>query len=144
MCLKRWLKFQLTGSTAYIMVSGILMLSFNFSHAQIEPEDEWDIPWTTVGDSTETPHENSKIVVTGTVTNVDTNEPVSGASVSFDFFKYFDYTDQDGRYVLEVPPGKYKVRIKHIGMLPVYLDPRGSFARLVLIHYTKTRILFPV
>jgi hypothetical protein len=88
-------------------------------HAQ-ETEDEWNVPLSYVGDSLDLV-ENQKVILTGKVTNGATGEPVSGASVSVNFFKHYDYTDNKGSFAIELLPGIYKVKIKHVGMLPVYL-----------------------
>jgi hypothetical protein len=103
----------------------ILALSFSLialatlpSYAQ-DDSNEWDVPWTTIGDSLDLV-EDELVHVTGVVIHGATGEPVTGASVSFDSFQHFDYTDKKGAYYVELLPGSYKVKIRHVGMIPVY------------------------
>ncbi len=70
-------------------------------------------PSASVGDEDdEVPGQN--VIVTGTVRSATTSEPVTGASISVDLFKFFDYTDNQGKYVLELPPGNYKLMVLHV------------------------------
>ncbi|WP_276374920.1 TonB-dependent receptor [Chryseolinea sp. H1M3-3] len=86
-------------------------------------QDDWDVAWQVVGDSAELiPKQN--LILTGRVTQKDSGEPVTGASISAETFKYFDYTDQTGSYVLELPPGRYRIMVRHVGMKTVYLRLR--------------------
>ena len=98
-----------------------LLLHDQELQAQVVEVDEWNVPWTSVGDSTVTLAKDTKLVVTGKITNEDTNLAVPGALISADFLKHYDYSDENGNYVLEVPPGTYRIKIKQLGMLPVYL-----------------------
>jgi hypothetical protein len=61
------------------------------------------------------------LIVTGQVTNFATGAPIAGASVSAETFKHFDYTDQQGNYYLELPPGRYRVTVRHVGMKTRYV-----------------------
>ncbi len=45
---------------------------------------------------------------------------IVGASISADSFKHFDYSDENGKYILLMPVGEYKIIVRHIGMLPGY------------------------
>jgi hypothetical protein len=106
--------------TARIFALSLFLISFATlpSHAQ-EEFDEWDLPWTNIGDSLDLV-EDEPVHVTGLVINAETGEPVVGASISFDSFQHYDYTDKKGAYYVELLPGTYKVKIRHVGMIPVY------------------------
>jgi hypothetical protein len=85
--------------------------------------DDWDVPWQIVGDSANLiPRRN--FIVTGTVTVKRSGEPVTGASISAETFKYFDYSDQAGKYALELPAGRYRIMVRHMGMKTLYLRLR--------------------
>src|SRR5436190_17076858 len=101
------------------LFSVIFVCIFLNAYSQ-EPGTEWNVPWTNVGDSLDLV-ENEIVRLTGRVYNSATGEPVSGASVSFDSFQHFDYTDNAGAYFIECLPGTYKVKVRHVGMKPVYL-----------------------
>jgi hypothetical protein len=88
-----------------------------------EPGTEWNVPWTNVGDSLDLV-EDEPVHLTGRIFNSADGQPVSGASVSFDSFQHFDYTDKNGSYFIECLPGTYKVKVRHVGMLPVYIKIR--------------------
>ncbi len=109
--------------------SAIVAISFfafalgSFQAWAQEQPDNWNIPWITVGDSLDLV-EDENIIITGKVTNIEGSTPLDRASVSVDGFKYFDYTDKDGLFVLELPPGSYRIKIKHVGMIPVYIKAR--------------------
>jgi len=68
-------------------------------------------------------------IVTGTVRNAKTGEPVVNASVFIDS-RYYTVTDSYGNYSLTVPAGKYTLNILGLGMrdtklqLAVYSDGR--------------------
>ena len=86
-------------------------------------QDEWDVPWKVIGDSTNlVPKQN--VIVTGKVSVKGSGEPVTGASISAETFKYFDYSDQSGGYAIELPPGRYRIMVRHVGMKTVYLKLR--------------------
>lgn len=86
-------------------------------------QDEWNVPWQVVGDSSMmVPQRN--IIVTGKITVKGTGDPISGASISAETFKYFDYSDQSGNYALELPAGRYRLMMRHVGMKTVYLRLR--------------------
>lgn len=115
------IRFCMTRASA-IIVS--LVCNFVLSlaaDAQVLEGNEWSVPWTIIGDSTLTPDRSARLVLTGKITHKDTGLPVSGASVSVDFFKHYDYSDENGNYLLEIPPGNYRIKVKQLGMLPVYL-----------------------
>ncbi len=83
---------------------------------------DWQIiPWQTIGlkDSASQAAQKN-ILITGNVRFKNSEEAIVGASISVDQFKYFDYTDNNGRYILELPPGNYRITVRHIGMKPGY------------------------
>ncbi|MBN8575762.1 MAG: carboxypeptidase-like regulatory domain-containing protein [Cytophagales bacterium] len=54
------------------------------------------------------------MIVTGTIRTRETGTPIAGASISVNGFKFFNYSDNNGRYILELPKGEYKVTVRHI------------------------------
>lgn len=87
-------------------------------------QSEWDkIPWTQIGDSTKVT-QNPTVSITGKITSKGSKEPLTRASISADVFKYFDYSDQFGKYYLELPKGKYRITVRHVGMKPLYYKIR--------------------
>ena len=46
--------------------------------------DEWNVPWTILGDSSIAVDRNSVVVVTGRITDEISNEPIQGALISAD------------------------------------------------------------
>ena len=96
---------------------------FLFSFLPLVAQDDWDVPWQVVGDSSElVPKRN--IIVTGKIMQKGTGTPISGATISAETFKYFDYSDESGRYALELPPGRYRIMIRYVGMKTKYLRLR--------------------
>jgi hypothetical protein len=98
----------------------ILTFAFFISNAQ----EEWDVPWTVVGDSAKI-KKGENVVITGTVTYGDTGLPVEGALVSVDYLKHFDHTDKNGRYYIDLPVGNYKIYFKTLGSSPQYYRVRA-------------------
>lgn len=98
----------------YILVFFSLLWTAAFA------QDDWDVPWIVVGDSAHLMPKQD-LIITGKISNSVSGEAVTGASISAETFKYFDYSDQNGHYVLELPPGKYRVMVRHVGMKAVYL-----------------------
>jgi len=95
---------------------GLLLFSFT----SLAQTDWQTVPWQTIGkDSTNTDLKNN-ILLTGTIRNMGSGESVNGATISVDSHKYFDYTDNKGQYVLEMPRGDYRITVRHIGMKPRY------------------------
>jgi hypothetical protein len=83
-------------------------------------QDYWNVPWQVVGDSSNfVPQQD--VIITGKVVAKSSGQPVTGASISAETFKYFDYSDHAGNYVLELPPGRYRIMVRHVGMKTVYL-----------------------
>jgi hypothetical protein len=95
----------------------LLVVTATLSKAQTD----WSlIPWTKVGDSL---HRDTqpKVLLTGKVSVKNSNEAAVGASLSVDQFKFFDYADQQGKYLLAIPPGNYRITVRHLGMKPHYI-----------------------
>ncbi len=86
-------------------------------------QDDWNVPWQVIGDSASlVPKQN--VIVTGKITVKGSGDPIAGASISAETFKYFDYSDQTGKYALELPPGRYRIMVRHVGMKTLYLRLR--------------------
>jgi len=93
----------------------LLALTFTSGYTQIE----WDsIERRVVGDSSI--KTTQKVIITGNVTG-ENGLPLTGATLSLDLLKYFDYSDKSGRFVIECPTGEYRLVVRHVGMLPLYL-----------------------
>jgi hypothetical protein len=92
----------------------LLLTVFLLFFYSVKGQENWNLPWTVIGDSADLKLKQN-VVITGKI-KLKTGEPVVGASISVETFKYFDYSDQGGSYVLELPPGRYRVTVKHVGM----------------------------
>ena len=103
----------------------LTVVVFSVIFTEISAQQEWNIPWTVVGDSADLVPQ-TRVTMTGRIKVKGTQTPVSGASISVETFKYFDYSDQAGRYVLDLPPGKYRVVVRHVGM-------KSAFFRLIVL-----------
>ena len=88
-----------------------------------QAQTEWDSEWIILGNPDELKVEK-KVILTGTIVAKNTGEPIAGASLSVDQFKYFDYSDQAGRYFIELPAGSYRVMVRFVGMKTQYLKLR--------------------
>ena len=98
----------------------LLVLVFAVISTEISAQQDWNlIPWTVVGDSADLVP-TTRVTLTGRIKVKGTQAPVSGASISVETFKYFDYSDQAGRYILDFPPGKYRLVVRHVGMKSVF------------------------
>jgi hypothetical protein len=104
-------------SISTLRVLAVIVFSVNFT--EISAQQEWNIPWTVVGDSADLVPQ-TRVTMTGRIKVKGTQTPISGASISVETFKYFDYSDQAGRYVLDLPPGKYRLVVRHVGMKSAY------------------------
>ncbi|MEY4929725.1 MAG: hypothetical protein RI909_449 [Bacteroidota bacterium] len=98
----------------------ILLGLLVFSITCVAQTDWQTVPWQTIGKDSAQADLKNNILVTGTVRNMGSGESVSGATISVDSHKYFDYTDNKGQYVLEMPRGDYRISVRHIGMKPRY------------------------
>jgi CarboxypepD_reg-like domain/TonB-dependent Receptor Plug Domain len=106
----------------------------------VSAQPDWTtVPWTTVGDSTSA-RSKQIILLTGKITNKASNEAATGASVSVDQFKYFDYTDAQGKFLLEVPPGNYRIIVRHLGMKPRYLRVRALSGGVMNVEMEEGKI----
>jgi hypothetical protein len=106
-------------------MAGLLLkisLIIIFSHVCIRglAQDDWNVPWQVVGDSSEFVPKRD-VIITGKITVAGSGEALTGASISAETFRYFDYSDQAGNYAIELPPGRYRMMIRHVGMKTVYL-----------------------
>lgn len=101
----------------------LLLLCFR-TISTVAQVDWASVPERLIGDSTAT---STQIILTGTVRSAS-GEPVTGATLSLDVLKFFDYSDKQGRYTITCPTGKYRLIVRHVGMLPylLRLDIRQS------------------
>jgi len=118
---------------------GILILFFiQISLVCVAQDEVWNTPWIVIGDSSHL-IPSQKVIVTGKISSATSGDAVTGASISAETFRYFDYSDQIGHYVLELPPGRYRVIARHLGMKPVYLRLRVLSAGLLNITMEEGR-----
>jgi hypothetical protein len=81
-------------------------------------QTDWQsIPLITIGSDTASIN-SENVIVTGTIRLKNSSDPVIGASISVDTHKYFNYSDTNGRYVLKLPVGNYKITVRHVGVKP--------------------------
>lgn len=59
------------------------------------------------------------VTLSGTITFQADKRPLSGAAIFVDGLKYGNNSDQNGRYYLQFPPGKYKLTVRYLGMIPI-------------------------
>lgn len=84
-------------------------------------QTDWQtVPWQTIGKDSSHLDKQRNILITGNVRSKNFGEAIVGATISVDSHKYFDYSDSKGQYVLEMPPGDYRISVRHIGMLPLF------------------------
>jgi len=81
-------------------------------------QDNWASPPIVIGDSTLTLQSN-RVILTGKIKDA-TGNSVQGATISVDVFKHFDYSDENGSYFLEMPPGTYKFIVRHVGKETIF------------------------
>lgn len=102
----------------------LIFLVYTELVAQVEEgNDFWDVPEVVVGDSTKGLL-SGKVKLTGRVVQTPGNIPIAGALVSINSLKFFDYTDANGAFFLEIPPGSYRMKVRQLGMKPVYVRLR--------------------
>jgi hypothetical protein len=105
----------------FLIFAKVIFLSGDISAQNLDVATEiWDIPVYSIGDSLKKNNIANKVLLTGTIKEINTNIPLVGATISVDLLKYFDQSDDQGKYIIELPPGKYKLTIRHVGMKPVY------------------------
>ena len=106
--------------STFRIVLTLLFLSFWFTALG---QDDWDVPWQVIGDSSNLASKKN-VIVTGKISVKGSGEAITGASISAETFKYFDYSDQNGGYAVELPPGNYRIMVRHVGMKTIYLRLR--------------------
>jgi len=109
----------------------LVIFSFSLHCLTALGQDYWDVPVITIGDSAML-KPNQRVTVTGEITSKE-GGVITGASVSAETFKYFDYSDPSGKYLLEVLPGTYRILVRHLGYQSVYLKLRVLSAGLLNI-----------
>jgi hypothetical protein len=77
------------------------------------------------------------VTVTGAIVSSTTGEPIVGASISVDLHKYFDYTDASGKYLIELPAGKHRMMIRHVGMQSVFYNLQVTGPSLFNVKLTE-------
>ncbi len=90
-----------------------------FVSPYLQAQDPWNVPWINIGDSSYM-ERYKEVIVTGKLVVKGSNEPIAGASISADSFKFFDYTDNKGDYKLELPAGRYRIKVRSLGMKILY------------------------
>lgn len=62
---------------------------------------------------------SAQSAIRGTVTDFETNEPISGAKISISGTSFTSTTDADGKYEMtDIPPGDYEVITNKDGYNP--------------------------
>jgi hypothetical protein len=89
----------------------VLVLTFLSSSGQDKLES------VTVGDSTKA--NSKKAFLTGIIVQAETNIPLAGAAIFIDGFRYGDNSDAKGRYLISLPPGKYRITVRYLGKAPI-------------------------
>ena len=92
-----------------------LMLFFLLSHDITGQQ----INFLIIGDSTENRDPFKKIILTGTVVQFSDKKPMSGAALFVDGLKYGNSSDNNGKYFITLLPGKYRLSVRHLGMIPI-------------------------
>jgi CarboxypepD_reg-like domain/TonB-dependent Receptor Plug Domain len=99
----------------------VFLVNFTFVNSQSVANKD-----LVVGDSSLQINKSTIVILTGKVANQTNNTPLVGATISVDGFKYYDMTDQNGSYALELPCGKYRLSIRFVGML--------SLTKKIVVH----------
>ena len=73
------------------------------------------------GDSTRVFTPGAKVTLTGTVVSILDRTPTSGTALFVDGFKYGNSSDANGKYYISLPPGKYRLSVRHLGMEPIQI-----------------------
>lgn len=95
----------------------LFVLSFFGLLGQTVAQDIWQSKeWIVIGADSSTINSSQHAIITGHVKIKDKDEPIRGATISADAYKYFNYSDINGRYILELPVGEYRVTVRHVGM----------------------------
>ncbi len=99
-----------------IFISGLCSIS-----QLLLGQDPWqDKVIQTIGDSTRLADRFANVIVTGHVRVKGSGIPLTSATISADQFKYFNYSDVNGRFILEMPPGNYRISVRHVGFITGY------------------------
>ncbi|HEX7762972.1 MAG TPA: hypothetical protein VF433_05115, partial [Cellvibrio sp.] len=69
------------------LILWVLLVTLSSAKAQ----DIWDVPWLTIGDPDG--EYSEEVILTGVITD-EAGGPVTGASISVESFRYFDYSDK--------------------------------------------------
>lgn len=109
-----------------ILIRGLFIVSlFYLLSNSCFGQDPWgNLPWVTIGADSVNMDPRKNILITGNIRVKNSSEPIVGASISADQFKYFNYSDANGKYILELPPGTYRITVRHIGMKSGYFRVR--------------------
>ncbi len=60
-----------------------------------------------------------KVVLTGTVVQASDRKSIAGAALFVDGLKYGNSSDANGKYFIALPPGKYRLTVRYLGMAPI-------------------------
>ena len=72
-----------------------------------------------LGDSSKSFSPNKKLTLTGTIKQAGSKLPLSGAAIFLDGYKIGDNSDANGRYVIQVPSGRYRISVRYLGNQPI-------------------------
>jgi hypothetical protein len=103
------------------------LLVFNFVKGQEKVE------WIVFGDSSKV-STIKRVVLTGTIIESDSKIPLGGASIFIDGLKYGNNSDAFGRYLIELPPGNYRLTVRYLGNIPIH--KRISIFENGVIHFS--------
>ena len=93
-----------------------IILTMVFIYSAGYGQSNQDRPITILGDSSLTT--SSKVIITGKITDAN-SLPIYNASISVDTHKYFDYSDKDGRFFIELPAGTYNIMVRYVSKEPI-------------------------
>ena len=105
------MKIKCDGRSGGVGLIFALLLSFN-SYSQ---QNSIQI----FGDSTKVTGLSKSISLTGIIVTALDKKPMAGAALFVDGLKYGDNSDQSGKYFITLPPGKYRLTVRHLGMAPI-------------------------
>ncbi len=105
------LKINCAGRSLGAGLIFVLLLSFNSYSQQSSIQ--------IFGDSTKVTDLSKRVSLTGAIVTAADKKPMSGAALFVDGLKYGNNSDQNGKYFITLPPGKYKLTVRHLGMAPL-------------------------
>ncbi len=73
------------------------------------------------GDSTTIGIDDKVFSITGVIRQAEDKKPLKGVALFVDGLKYGNNSDAEGRYILNLTPGTYKITARHVGKQPVVL-----------------------